>query len=128
MADKFVRFVTHETDEVTGERIGFFKAAYALRRSGKLSAAEHETLSEHLDWFGDELDVPGRFHRSSNPNAHGKGLSWYKPGALEHLRRSRAILVERNGVMSEMLTTLRPGYLLYEDDHQICAIPFADEN
>jgi len=25
-----------------------------------------------------------------------------------------------------MLVTKRPGYVLYEDEHQVCAVPFRD--
>lgn len=129
MADKFVRFVTLQKDGVTGRPVGFFKAAYKLRRDAMLPADEHKALSELLEWFDGDLDVPERFHRSSNPHAHGKGLSWFKPEAVEHIEHSRQILLilERYGVLSEMLTTQRPGYVLYEDDIQICAVPFRDD-
>ncbi len=128
MAEKFVRFVTHDLDKVTGERIGFFKAAYALRRSGSLTEDSHDRLSKLLDWFDGALEAPERFHRSSNPHAHGKGLSWFKPAAHEHIRKAREVLdiLNRRGVQSEMLTTMRPGYILYEDDIQVCAVPFKD--
>lgn len=81
-----------------------------------------------MDWFKTMLEKPQRFHRSSNKHAHGKGLSWFKPTAYDHIKKARDILyiLERNGVLSEMLTTDRPGYILYEDDIQICAIPFKD--
>ena len=81
-----------------------------------------------LDWFDAELDLPERFHLSTNPHAHGKALSWFKPEATDHIRQARIILavMVQYGIPSEMVTTSRPGYVVYEDDHQICAIPFRD--
>jgi len=128
MADKFVRFVTIQADHVTGIKIGFFKAAYQLWRDNRLSADDDVALRALLDWFDDMLEAPQRFSRSSNKHAHGKGLSWFKPTADVHIKKAREILdiLERNGVLSEMLTTTRPGYVLYEDDIQVCAVPFKD--
>jgi len=128
MAGKYVRFVTHQKDEVTGLDIGFFQAAYRLWRENRLPSDDDKALRDHLDWFKDMLDAPRRFHRSTNPHAHGKGLSWFKPEANEHIGRARQIvrILERHGVQSEMLTTLKPGYLLHEDEFQICAVPFKE--
>lgn len=130
MADKYVRFVTFEKDEVTGEYIGFFKSVYKLKRAHRLPPDDHENLASLLDWFREMLDAPDRFHRSSNPHAHGKGLSWFKPRAEEHIAKARRLLeiLDRHGVLSKMLTTSRPGYVLYEDEFQICAIPFREKS
>jgi len=35
-------------------------------------------------------------------------------------------LLESHGISVRMIKTDRPGYVVYEDDHQIVAEPFAD--
>ena len=35
-------------------------------------------------------------------------------------------ILNDNGLLTEMLNTRRPGYVVYEDDYQIVAYPFAD--
>ena len=67
--------------------------------------------------------------RTRNANHKQKGaLSWFKDSAHAHLQRVRLLvaLLESRGVVVEMITTERPGYVVYEDDFQIIAEPFAD--
>jgi len=128
MARKFIRFITFETDGVTGYQVGFFKAAYALRRSNHLLGVDKDTYSGILDWFDNELDAPNRLARSANSHAHGKALSWFKPEAEEHIAKARQLLsmMARNSIASKMIKTADPGYVLYEEDYQLIAIPFRD--
>lgn len=130
MAEKYVRFVTFQKDEVTGEYLGFFNSVYELKRAQQLPSDDHERLTSLLDWFRKMLDAPGRFHRSANPHAHGKGLSWFKPSAEEHIAKARQLLdiLDRHGVASQMLTSSRPGYVLYQDEFQVCAIPYREQD
>ncbi|PQA86816.1 hypothetical protein CW354_15140 [Marinicaulis flavus] len=95
-----------------------------------MQAHEVEELNELLSWFDDYLDAPTRFARSKNKHAHEKALSWFKPEADEHIDRARVLLalLGRHGVMSEMLTTAKPGMIIYEDDWQVAAIPFKDKD
>ncbi len=130
MAKKFVRFVTHKKDEVTGLDTGFFSAAYALRRENRVTIHDAEKLNELLSWLDDHLDAPTRFARSKNKHAHGKALSWFKPEAVDHIDKARDLLalLERHEIASEMLTTSKPGKVVYEDEWQIAAIPFKDKD
>jgi hypothetical protein len=130
VAEKFVRFVTHEPDEVTGISIGFFEAAYQLRDDGHANAHDANELKVLIDWFRENLDPPDRFSRSKNRHAHGKALSWFRPAAVECIDKARSLLIilERYGIASEMLTTARPGMIVYEDEWQIAAIPFSDRD
>ena len=45
-----------------------------------------------------------------------------------HIRRMREYqqTLETYGLTVEMLRTERPGYIVYEDEHQVVAYPFAD--
>ena len=46
--------------------------------------------------------------------------------AIEHLRRLVAVL-ENHGIQVQVLKTVRPGYLVYEDKWQVVAEPFNRE-
>ena len=55
-------------------------------------------------------------------------LSWFKDTAREHVAKVRTIatLLEARGVAVFTVATERPGYVVYEDDFQVVAEPFAD--
>jgi hypothetical protein len=55
-------------------------------------------------------------------------LSWFKDTAREHVAKVRTIvaLLEARGVTVLTVATERPGYVVYEDDFQVIAEPFAD--
>jgi hypothetical protein len=44
---------------------------------------------------------------------------------LNHLRKLAA-LIESAGIGVDELRTDRPGYVVYADEHQVVALPFAD--
>lgn len=57
-------------------------------------------------------------------------LSWFKDTAVEHLVQIRELIaiLENHGVHVRTLKARRTGYIVYEDEHQIVAEPFADMN
>ncbi|MER8880819.1 hypothetical protein [Mesorhizobium sp. M0684] len=72
---------------------------------------------------------PTRFSASRHPRAQETAISWVKASADEHVRRLRLLvaLVEEAGrIRIDELRTKRPGYIVFEDDHQVVALPFAD--
>jgi hypothetical protein len=123
-----IRFVTTSRHPPYGHRTGIFKVAYALRRESKLPQPDADELSALLDWFGDHLAIPWRFAASRNPRAKGTGISWVRASAHQHVTRLRRLVVigETAGVIVEELRTTRPGYVLYQDAHQVVALPFVD--
>jgi hypothetical protein len=60
--------------------------------------------------------------------AKGTAISWIRGPAHEHLAQLRRVasLVEANGAVVHEPRTDRPGYVGYEDAHQVVAPPFAD--
>ena len=130
MAEKFVRFVVNDKEPVTGEVIGFFKAAYSLRRSELASVPDAAYLNELLAWFDSNLDAPNKFSKANRPHRHGKAISWFKPSALEHIAKSRELLelMLRYSIQSEMIVTSKPGIMVYEDEYQVAAIPFRSKD
>jgi hypothetical protein len=128
----FLRFVTDDIHEESHEEIGVFQAVYRLRDNGALSAGEEETLQAIREWFNKNLDKPTRFTTSKPPyyRKRQNGISWFKDSANEHISKIREIvnLLERHEVRVQMIKSERPGYIVYQDNFQVVAVPFADSN
>lgn len=124
----YIRFVVHALDRDSGRRQGLFQALGRLKDRGALSPADEAAYEEVRLWFRAHLAVPGRFSRSRKPHAAAVALSWFRVTAHEHIERMRvmAALLERQGVLVEVIKHARPGYIVYEDEYQVAAIPFND--
>jgi hypothetical protein len=126
--DDLIRFVTGNRHPPYGYRSGILQAAFAICREHGLAAADRAELQGHLDWFNDHLERPERLAASRRAHGRETGLSWIRATAREHIAHLRrvAALVEAAGIAIEELRTVRPGYVLYEDDNQVVALPFID--
>ena len=126
----FLRFVTADVDEDSHEEVGVFHAAYKLRDSGMLSDDEEAVLQEIRDWFNRHLDKPTRFTSAKPPyyRKRQNGISWFKDSASEHIGKIREMvaLLKHHDVPVRMIKSDRPGYIVYEDNFQVVAVPFAD--
>jgi len=104
-----------------------------LRDQDHLAGDLCSRIEEILAWYRSNLAIPSKFSRSSSKGHYRRettpGLSWFKPTAMPHLEKARELkaLLESSGYVVEILKTIRPGYILYEDEHQIVAQPFADD-
>ncbi|MBL0946767.1 hypothetical protein [Brevundimonas sp.] len=132
LTDTYVRFVCFETVERQRNRLGVFQALEIAEQS---EVAEDWALKElaALDrWFTTHLARPEKF-ASGRARLHGgeyvvegqTGLSWFKPGATEHIRRMHRLkaALEACGIHVDILTTRDPGRIIWQDDHQIVAEP-----
>jgi hypothetical protein len=126
----FLRFVISEVHEESHEELGVFQAAFRLRNNGALSEQEEAAFEEIREWFSRNLNRPARFTSAKPPfyRKRQNGISWFKDSAQEHISKIRemAALLERHDVAVQMIKSTRPGYIVYEDDFQIVAAPFAD--
>jgi hypothetical protein len=127
-----LRFVVANSHPDTGLEEGIFRAAHDLRDGTSASALDREFLDTLLSWFDANLAKPERFNSSRSKGYYRRktaGISWLKPAAVEHLARMRELagILERNGIRVSQITTDRPGYVVFEDDHQIVAEPFRGE-
>jgi hypothetical protein len=125
----YVRFVVNEIDEDTGVERGIIQAMYRLWRSGALSVHEEAWWAEIRCWLNLDLDAPDRLARSRRPGANACAISWFKAGATIHIARAREVcaLLAQHNIASKMLTSARPGYIVYEDEFQVAAEPFRSE-
>ena len=55
-------------------------------------------------------------------------MCWFKASATAHIAKAREIsfILEQNDVYVHEIKTRRPGYIVYEDEYQVVAEPFAD--
>ncbi|WP_428003570.1 hypothetical protein [Acidovorax sp.] len=124
----FTRSVIHKNDDDSGRRQGLFQALAELESKGHLQGPQLDVYQELRDWFRHHLKQPSRFARATRPHAKKVALGWFKDAAVEHIRQMRrmaALLVEHD-VAVDVLQTKRPGYIVYEDEHQVAAEPFSD--
>lgn len=127
----YVRFAVDAIDDDSQVRGGILQAAYALRDGGDVLEADRDALDALLGWFASQLNTPDRFNRTSSKGYYRrapKGISWLKDTAKEHIDKMREVaeILGRHGHRAEMLKESRPGYLVYEDEFQVVAEPFAD--
>jgi hypothetical protein len=127
----YLRFVVADIDEDSGKELGVFQAVYNLRDGGNLYEHEEEHLALVRRWFNDNLEKPTRFTASKPPyyRKPKKAISWFKDSAVEHLAHIRDLvaILQNHGISVQMLKTDRVGYVVYEDDYQIVAEPFAKD-
>lgn len=126
----YIRFVINEIHPVSNHDIGVFQAAYRLKDSHHLVDYDELILRDLLDWFNANLKKPSRFTIAKPPyyRKQNTAISRFKDTATEHIAKLREILaiLDAHDVHFEMIRTDRPGYIVYEDDHQVVAEPFSD--
>jgi len=126
----YLRFAIEQRDHDSGRGLGIFHVAQYLRNSGRLEDWESDILWELYDWFNEHLEKPDRFTAAKPPfyRKQSKAISWFKDSATEHLERMRqmAAVLERHGFVVNTHIAERVGYVVYEDEFQIVAEPFAD--
>jgi hypothetical protein len=122
----FVRFVITIRDARSHQKLGVIRAIQRYREL--IDRDDWDLIEEHVAWLNQHVRVPSRFSRSRKRHATKKAISWLKDDAAAPFARVRAIatILERNRIATEQLTTYRPGYVVYEDDSQVAAIPFRD--
>ncbi|MGJ5024124.1 hypothetical protein [Bradyrhizobium oligotrophicum] len=132
MASDLLRFILRQPHPDTGVAEGIFGAAYRLRDDPTTSEQDRAELRVLLSWLEANLAVPRRFNRSTSKGYYRRrtaGVSWLKSTASEHVAQMRelAAVLERSGIQVSQIRTDRPGYVIFEDDHQLVAEPFRGE-
>jgi len=124
----FIRFVVQVHDAHSGRRQGLFQALSDLEHEGALLSHEQASYDEIYNWFRFHLKKPRSFARSSKPHAKNVAISWFKHTATEHIKKMHemAQILEAHGIVVDVLRSERPGYVVYEDAHQVAAEPFRE--
>jgi len=128
---EFLRFVLSTRNPDSGIEDGVFVVAYKLRDNPDVGADDRRLLAESLEWFEKHLLTPQRFNRTTSKGHYRrktKGISWFRDTATECVERMERLktLLESNGHPVTVLREKRVGYVVYEDDVQVVAEPFAD--
>ena len=115
----FVRFSTLVRHLGSGRREGIFTRTYDVLRKEEIEPFLAEGLQSSLEWFEKNLRVPGV--------SHAQAIYYFKSTAVVCMARAWELLylLREAGVVVEMQTVDYPGRLLYEDAHQVAAIPGA---
>ena len=122
----YFRFIAADPDREPNRPEGVFAAAYDVLDRGVAPEYLRREIRFTLDWFVRELPIPPRFARRRRPHAPDTGLCWFRTTSVDCVRQVRhlAFLVEECGIPVREVRTTSPGYVIYEDDHQIVAEPF----
>ena len=115
-ADSFLRFVV---ERPSIGRVGLLRSS-CIDNANDLPAATRSELRAVLRWFDANLPVPRRLPRSA--------VCWFRADADESLQRLR-VLVEIYRLMGYpvwMQATRNPGRVVYRDEYQVAAVPYAD--
>ena len=108
-----------------------FQVAGGVRDNPLVAVADRDAIAGLLSWFSEHLKTPERFNRTRSKGyqrRRPRGIAWFRDSAVEHLARMHQLktLLEANGCVVSVLTSARIGYVVYEDEHQVIAEPFAD--
>ena len=108
-----------------------FGPAYKLRDDPALGEAQRKTLSETLTWFERNLKTPTRFNRTRSKGHYRrntKGIAWFRDTASECISRMHVLkrVLESHGHAVTVVHETHVGYVVYEDEAQVVAEPFAD--
>lgn len=126
--ETYVRFVVARRDTQSDQRMGIFTALYDLDRAGELTSYEGAWFATVERWFDKNLKRPADLAWSSRPNAPRRAISWMKMSAPDHVSRLRELveLLRYKDIEVKELRTEKPGYIVFEDDFQVAAIPFSE--
>ena len=118
----YLRLATNQWDADSHQNRGVFQLAYDLHESGDLSPDEASRLKAALLWFERNLPLPDR------SKLDARAIFWFKADAVEAARRVWDLVevVKNHGLAAKVIKTTRPGYVIYEDDFEVAAIPFRD--
>ena len=126
----YLRFVVAKKDQESARELGIFQAFFRLRDRGELYSYEEEQYDLVRQWFNQNLARPTRFTASKPPfyRKPHRAICWFKDTARAHLgwAWSMVAMLQHHQVPVRLLKAQRVGYVVYEDDYQIVAEPFAD--
>ncbi len=119
----FVRFVVGTDAENFAWLNGIFTEAKFLSRREELFKYELDQLNSTFDWFNDHLPCPPFLSKLETGEWTREAVAWYRAEATHHIRRmwDIAAILRENGINVRLVTSEKPGKLVYEDEFQIVA-------
>jgi hypothetical protein len=119
----FVRFVVGTDAENAAWLTGIITEARLLRDRGELYRYESEHLEILFDWFNEHLPCPPFQDKFRSGEWTRDAVAWFRPDAEGPVGRMWDIvaILREHGVPVRLVTTQRPGKVVYEDAYQIVA-------
>ena len=104
---------------------GVFQAASYLLYGGTMYYHDEQRLNELWHWFRHNLRAPMPYKQGGHTQHI---ICWFKPTAHQHIQKmyEMAGILEEYGLPVTQVISPRPGYILYEDDHQVAVAPFRE--
>jgi len=116
----YIRFVIPRRCGDSHRHAGVFMAALRHWSSDDVEGSLRDHLAWLLDWFGEHLHAPA----IDDPRA----IFWFRGSGNPCTRRSweLTLVLRELGEHPRLLKARRPGYIVYEDRHQVAAVPFRE--
>jgi hypothetical protein len=115
---RLVRYIVHQRVPGESRHVGLFTAAYHLRDGGDLPRHDLDRLNELLAWFRAELPVP------PGDEIPDGAIFWYRDaGPFGRKMWELAHLLGEYGFNAELVTERYVGRVVYQDVHQVAALP-----
>jgi len=117
----YLRFQGRVKNSRADSYLGIFQMSFELRDSLELEKHYEVELLRNLAWLKEHLKSPVELRDEQNFRA----ISWFKPTAVEPLKRIRALvaILEEHGYVIDTLKSNDPGFIIYEDGWQVVAKP-----
>lgn len=120
----FFRFVVVQQQGEKKKHLSVFVTVERILKSEATTYDDERTLRGLDRWFDKNLTSPKRFDKAAaifwfKPHVAGETELWHKMAAL-------AKLLQKYRCQVEIVSTLRPGKIVYDDADQIAAVPFND--
>lgn len=123
----YIRFTTQFINPYGELDTGIFMALKYLRDDHPLTKNDDiYKLKELTGWFNQHLQKPTRFSNGTSKYNARISLSWFKDSATEHIKKIQEFIdiAERYDIIIERVSSKNPGYIVFEDEHQVSAVPF----
>jgi hypothetical protein len=119
----YVRFVVGTDAENPAWLTGVITMARLLCDEGELHDYESEWLEEIFEWFNHHLPCPPFQKKLRSGEWTRDAVSWFRADAKEPLKRiwDLVAILEEHGVAVRLITSERPGKIVYEDEFQVVA-------
>ena len=123
----YIRFTTQFINPYGELETGIFMALKYLRDDYTLTKDEDiNKLKELSQWFNRNLEKQTRFSKGTSKHNVNVSLSWFKDSAKEHLKKIQDLIeiAEEYDIIINRIASKNPGYVVFEDEYQISAVPF----
>ena len=125
----YIRFVVGGDAENAAWLTGIITEARLLNDQGELFRYETQVLEEAFAWFNERLPCPPFQRKLASGEWTREAVCWFRDDAKEAVKRvwDIAAILREHGVPVRLVTTEKPGKIVYADRYQVVAetLPWA---